>query len=343
MRIYLEKRNLGMKKKYKAIFGNPPYSIRTTHTSPILLWNKFADSSMASAEEVYYVTPFIWNGRARKFVEKNNDAIRHIDFDITDDFEAGTSICYWNTHPSKDKIKLYRKGVKIEIDRLTDIEYLPYDMNNTLHIHMKGWQKNRIGWKANTNIHTHYNKRLLQRNSKLDTFHNKDKLKNETSDEFRHKVFVHSMHRFFYTNDKGVKLYGQDLFNTPKIIIGASKDNTPYFDRKGEVATTQCAYYLIDTIPNLEIRFKQLQTNFTKFWFATGRQDLGDSELIGLLYHTTFRLFPDIPLHITEDKDIYEWLDLTADDIAIVEKYADIIKERNERRLKKLEMKNETI
>ena len=84
-------------------------------------------------------------------------------------------------------------------------------------------------------------------------------------------------------------------------------------------------------------------TNFTKFWFATGRQDLGDTELIGLLYHTTFRLFPDIPLHITEDADIYEWLGLTDDDIAIVEKYADIIKVRNERRLKKLEIKNEAI
>ena len=47
---------------------------------------------------------------------------------------------YWNTH-KQDKAIIYSNGENIELDKLSDIKYLSFDINNTLSIHKKGWDQ----------------------------------------------------------------------------------------------------------------------------------------------------------------------------------------------------------
>ena len=298
-----------MAKKYKAIFGNPPYSIPNGNTSPPLLWDKFSDSSIAMAEEVYYITPYIWNGRVKKFIRDHNTRIRKIDLTAVNSFTIGGSICYWNTHGA-DRTTIHTENSTVEIDRLSDLYYIPFDIENTLTIHKKGWAKNRImGFKHNGRIDAHYHIELLR---------------DEQDDEFKYPVYSTSIYNMKYTNEKGIRLYGLDLFHRPKIIIGRTRDNNPFIDRNGEYANTNFPYYLTDTIDNLEIRYKQLQSKFTKCWLTTGTQDVNGNRN-AFIYHATLRLFPDIPLSITEDQEIYEYFGLNDDEVRIVEYYAEIV------------------
>ena len=312
-----------MKKRYKVIFGNPPYSIDENNNGggPKNLWIRFSQSSLENADEVYYITPYIWSGRNKRMI--SDDKVCKVDLDIVKEFEIFSSICYWNTH-KKEKKEIFVNNRKIEVDKLSEIKYIPYDAENTLSIHRKGWDKNSG---------------LLQRNSKLDTYHYKSFTKNIYDDrEYKYKAFHYSINNLFYTNEKGISKYGKKLFYSPKVIIGTSSDNSIYFDRVGEYATTHVSYYIVDTIENLEIRIKQLESNFSKFWFQTGRQLFGNTPA-PLLYHATFKLFPDIPLNITTDADITAWLGLTDEEVSVVEKYAAIATDSENKRRMRYEKK----
>ena len=325
-----------MKKRYKAIFGNPPYSIRSEKgsTCPPLLWHKFGDSSIDMAEEVYYITPIIWNGRTKKFIAKHKNRIKMVDLTTTDEFNVGSSICYWNTAKRKGVV-IKTRGDDINIGELTDLEYLPMDTPNTLSIHRKAWTKNRTLLCNITNLHSHYDKRLLRRICELDSHNNKESLSLQQDDEFKYKVYHQHSGKIYYTNAEGIRKYGVSQYRTPKVIIGTSSDNTPFMDRHGEYATTQCSYFVEGSDDELDARYKQLSSKFTKFWMITGRQDSGEDDYAGLIYHTIFRLFPRIPLDITSDDDIYKWLELTPNEIAIVEKYSAIAEEKNNKREEK--------
>ena len=295
-------------KRYKAIFGNPPYSIKTGvgQREKKNLWPLFSETSIEMADEVYYITPLIWNKKSSKFIKLADDSISKIDINIGKYFDIGSTMCYWNTHKENETF-IHTKNKKIEIDKISEIRYIPFDIDNTLSIHRKGWQKKPIEIKRTNTISYEDDKFLLHR---------------ERDEEYKYPVFSTTLKFLYYTNEKGLSDYGVELFNTPKILVGRTKHSIPVFDRVGEYANTHLACVLVDTIPNLEIRFKQLQSKFYKFWFATGRPEI-DRRPDGFLYTATFKLFPDIPLHITEDADIYEWLGLTDDEILIVEKYGD--------------------
>ena len=134
-----------MAKRWKAIFGNPPFSVpNASGGCPKPLWTKFTEESIKQAEEVYYITPFIWNGRAKKIIADNG--ISKVDLTAAKHFDVFSSICYWNNHPTdKKKIITTSKG-DIEIDNLSDIEYLPFDIDNTLiYSHRKCWAKGVMG------------------------------------------------------------------------------------------------------------------------------------------------------------------------------------------------------
>ena len=271
---------------------------------------------MDMADEVYYITPYLWNGRVKKFIRKNDTKIRKIDLTATNGFSIGSTICYWNNHKS-DKVTIYSKNKQVVVDKLSDIEYLPYDLENTLSIHQKGWMKKD---------------RLLRINGRLHTNTNKHKIL-ESDDEHKYKVYHQHINKIYYAKNSDIEKYGLDDFQSPKIIIGMSSDNRPFFDRVGEYATTQCSYFVTDTIENLEMRYEQMNSNFAKFWFTTGRQDLGDDKMNGLFYHAAFRLYPNIPLSIMSDDAIYRYFDLTDKEIEIIEKYAKIVDNENEKRV----------
>ena len=226
------------------------------------------------------------------------------------------AFCYWNTHKA-DQAIIHTKNDKIVIDRLTDLFYVPFDIENTLTIHQKGWAiKKKLGLRNIAKIDAHYERALLR---------------DDQDDEFKYPVYATSKYHIRYTNDAGIRKYGLDLFYSPKIIIGRTRDNTPFFDRKGEYANTNFPYLLSGDIDELEIRHKQLQSNFTKFWMTTGTQDVGGKRN-AFIYHPTLRLFPNIPLTITDDDAIYEWLGLSDDEIRIVEYYAADVDGMNQRR-----------
>ena len=305
-----------MKKRYKAIFGNPPYSIRSERgsTSPELLWDKFSQTSIDSAEEVYYVTPYIWNGRVKKFINANDNKIRKIDLTAADDFNVGSTICYWNNHKS-DKKEIHTADKVIEINKLSDIEYLPYDLDNTLSIHMKCWERQGMNFESGYNLKSYTYKNLIS---------------NVETDEYKYPAFKGSKENF-YINEEGLEKYGKELFYTPKIMIGIYRYNTPIFDRVGYYATTENSCLLLDTMDNLEIRYKQLKSKFAKFYYKTARQKQSNTTAM-YIYNKALRLFPAIPLSITDDKEIYEWLGLDDNEIKIVEKYAKIVEGMDERR-----------
>ena len=311
-----EKRKM---KRYKAIFGNPPYSIKTGDKpqNKSLLWDKFSVLSRECAEEVYYVTPLIWNGKAKSFVQHVYDDIGKIDLEINDYFPSRISICYWNTH-KPDKLTIHTKSDAIEMDNIRDIKYIPFDFNNTLSIHMKGWRKKSLEIYRNRN-------RLLFFKENVSS----PLIKREQDDEYKYPVFSTNIYNLYYTNEEGLKECKQDL--VPKVLIGRSRNNTPFFDRHGEYITTDNAFYILDTMDNLEIRYKQMESKLAKFWFETGREEMG-GEQCGFLYTQIFNTFPDIPLSISEDKDIYEWLELTDEEIRTVEFYANEVDELNARR-----------
>ena len=301
-----------MKKRYKAIFGNPPYSIRSgNNDGKKILWDKFSESSMAMAEEVYYITPYIWNQVAKKMIAE--DKITKIDLTAGYAFNVGSSICYWNNH-KQDKKEIYTKNKVIEIDRLSDIEYLPCDLENTLSIHKKMWNKKyRIGFKINPSI-------------------DYEELHNERDEVNCYPIYSTSKFNMKYTDERSIRKYGLDLYHSPKIMVGFTRDNNPFMDRYGEYGSEAHAYYLIDAIENLDIRMVQLKSKLAKFYFSTARQE-NSKELSAIaLYRRAFRLFPDIPLSITTDQAIYEWLELTAEEIDIVERHAGYVDGMNERR-----------
>ena len=308
-------------KKYKAIFGNPPYSIKTgdKEQNKKNIWHLFSETSINVADEVYYITPYLWNSSMNNFVNFIDNKIGKVDLTISDHFEISGSICYWN-NSKQDKITIHTSKKKIEIDKMRDIKYIPFDIDNTLNIHRKGWAKKslhslRIG------------KLLADRENPL--------LHREKCDEYKYLVYSTSIYKLYYTNEKGLNKFGVELFKTPKIILGTTTDNTPFFDRVGEYAATHMPFIIIEDV---EIRYIQLQSKFAKFWFETGRSNKNNKDnkvLSSMMYNPAMRLFPDIPLHITEDQDIYKWLDLTDDEIVVVEKYAEFVDNKSTRRKEK--------
>ena len=200
-----------MAKRYKAIFGNPPYSIKIGKEKPLILWDKFSKSSIEMAEEVYYVTPHLWNGNVKQFFLYGDKKIRNVDLNASDAFNIGITICLWNTH-KQDKAIIYSNDEKIELDKLSDIEYLSFDLNNTLSIHKKGWGKKPLKME----------RVFLLLASKTNPI-----LRRVRDDEFKYPVFSTSVHNFYYTNEVGMDKYGRDLFNTPKIMISRNRDIVP--------------------------------------------------------------------------------------------------------------------
>ena len=303
-------------KKYKAIFGNPPFSLRGDKPkgTPKLLWNRFAESSIEMADEVYYITPFIWNGSAKKCFDRLNGHVDKVDLGAGNSFDGVYSpICYWSYKKRKvDGCNLYLKeGVKVELGDLNDIRYIPLDANNTLSIHRRVWDSTKslglwircaIDWES-----THI----------------------ESSEEQCYKVFSTGRYKLRYTNERVIERYSFDLYSEPKILIGFMRDNDAFYDRVGEYATIAQVFIL--TGDNLDIRYKQLTSSFARFWFATSRQDMGDSSMVGI-YRAAARAFPDIPLHITDDHDIYEWLGVSSKEIEVIERYAAEAREQSERR-----------
>ena len=291
-----------MAKKYKCIFGNPPYSIPNENDGcPKPLWIRFSETSMEMADEVYYITPYVWNGRAKKLIAKNS--ITKIDLTASDDFNVGSSICYWNNHKTAIKT-IHTKNHTYEIKHLADIEYLPYDLDNTLSIHMKCWQKRGMNFESRYNLKSYTYPNFIN---------------NTKTEEYKYPAFKGSKENF-YINEQGLEKYGKDLFHTPKIMIGIYRYNTPIFDRVGYYATTENSCLLLDTMDNLEIRYKQLQTKFAKFYFKTARQKQSNATAM-YIYNKAIKLFPNIPLTITTDGDINAWLGLTDDEVAIIEKW----------------------
>ena len=306
------------KKRFKAIFGNPPYSIdiKKNGGRPKNLWTLFSYSSIDNADEVYYVTPYIWNGKSKKMIDDN--AVYKVDLDADKEFGVNSSICYWNTH-KKDKRTIHTNGKVIEFDDLSDIEYLPYDVENTLSIHKKMWDKERMG--------------IYARNV-VCTFQKKEMISKEKSEEFPYKFFYSTRNTFFYVNEEGINLYGKELYETPKLIIGAFTDNIPFFDREGKCGSLLGAYLLVDSVENLDVRYRQLQSKLAKFYMMTARQTKNNKPTI-YMYFKGIRLFPNIPLHITTDADIYSYFDLSDEEISVVEKYAQIATEsENKRRMR---------
>ena len=322
-------------RKFKAIFANPPYSkkSREERDGKIDLWNRFAEMSLKASENIYFITPYIWNGHARRLQAKMNKMVGYVDLTAGKHFDVAMSVSYWNTAKRKGCTVKTEKE-EIEIEQLDEIQFIPYKIDETLSIHRKVWTKNKMKVKVLSRIHSHANKRLMKRKDALDTFHHSELTNENEDDEFKYKVFHLNPSKFYYTTKEGIEKYGIDEFESPKIVIGVSSDNTPFFDRKGEYATTHNGYVIFDTLENLENRFKQLNTNFTKFLLETARQDMGGSSA-GLLYHSVLRLFPDIPLSITTDEGIFEWLGLTDEEIAVVNKFAVKVDKRDERRQKK--------
>ena len=317
------KYSMKTKKKFKAIFGNPPYSMKTGvgKNEKKLLWNRFSETSIEMADEVYYVTPYIWNGNARGVVEKNDTKIRKVDFTAGEMFDVGSSICYWNNAKADEGV-IETKNKKIKFDRLSEIIYVPFDLENTLSIHRKGWAKKPIGFKAGL--------------SNIMMLKYEGKLKPVKDDEFKHPVYSTSIHRLYYTNEVGYEMY-ENLYGKPKIMVGRSSDNAAFFDRDGELAATHMASCLFDTAENLEIRFKQLTSKFTKFWFQTSSQEM-NGKTSAFVYHAAYHHFPDIPLSITTDDEIHDYFELSDDEVKVVEKYAHIATESEKRRVKRAGM-----
>ena len=311
-----------MKKRYKAIFGNPPYSIKSgdSKSAKVDLWHTFSTASMDMAEEVYYLTPLIWNGKHRDFMRDISKKCGKVELDAGKQFNVGIGICYWNTH-KRGMVPVTYGDYKIEVNNISEIKYIPYKASETLSIHMKGWNKESMPIKR-------FGYDML--NLKYE-----GKLKRKMDAEYHHPVFSTNIDNLYWTNDEGRVKY-KDCYGIPKVIIGRCRDNNPYYDRHGEYATTCMALVVRDNDDNLEIRYKQFNTKFYKFWMETGRQEMGKSAA-GIVYLGTIHNFPDIPLTISEDQAIYEWLGLTDDEVKVVEKYADIVEGNNQRR----EVRNE--
>ena len=307
-------------KRYKAIFGNPPYSIKTgdKEQNKKNLWHLFAERSINVADEVYYITPYLWNSSMKNFVNFIDEKIGKVDLNVSEHFDIATSMCYWNTC-KKGPLTIHSKNKIIEIDNMTELKYIPFDIDNTLSIHKKGWGKKHLRSNRVGRLMADKDNSLISR------------VKN---DEYKYPVYSTSAYNLYYTNDKGISRYGEELFNSPKIIIGCIEDNTPFYDRAGEYATTHMPFILLE---DLEVRYRQMGSKFAKFWFLTGRANKNDKRLAAMFYNNTMLLFPDIPLHITEDQDIYEWLDLTDDEVMVVEKYAEFVDNKTARRKEKNE------
>ena len=239
-----------------------------------------------------------------------------VDLSAGAEFGAFSPICSWIYRRSynSEKIAIKTKGDKtIIINDFSDIEYLPYDIDNSLSIHLKGWSKkpmrfrydNRIGYKS---------------------------IKKAADSDYKHPVYVSSRHRIYYTTDAHAAKHSEHF--TPKIIVGFVTDNSPFYDKRGEFIVNSSSFFITDTEDNLEARYKQLQSNFTKFWFGTGRQEC-DGEPYLHAYHAAFKLYPDIPLHITTDADINAYFGFTKEEVLIIEGYANKVEESVKKREEK--------
>ena len=160
-------------------------------------------------------------------------------------------------------------------------------------------------------------------------------LRRVKDDEFKYPVFSTSVHNFYYTNEVGMDKYGRDLFKTPKIMIPRNSDIMPLFDKNGCYANTDMVNLIIDDVGNLEIRIKQLHSNFARFWFSTGCNTI-NNQRCGFSHLRAIHSFPDIPLSITTDDEIYKWMDLSDNEIKVVEKYADLSRKKKFRHEKKV-------
>ena len=282
------------------------------------MWQHFSKSSLEVADEVYYITPHLWNGRYKPFLKFIDGKVVKVDLSTCKNFNVSSPICLWHANSKEnEKVKiLFNDEKELLLDSILEINYIPVHVADTLSIHRKGWDKNPMGIKYNISLHSFYCGDLISETK---------------TDEFKYPVYTTGVSKMKFTNEEGIKKFGE-LYNQPKIFIGITRDNTPFFDRKGEYISTHQAHFISGSIDYLEARYKHLQSKLAKFWFYTGRQEV-NNYTTGMLYHAAIRLFPDIPLSITDDEAIYEWLGLTDDEIVVVEKYAKIIDKQIEKRL----------
>ena len=299
----------GSGRQFKAIFGNPPFALKAKNGgSPKLLWDKFSDSSIAMADEVYYVTPLLWNRRADWLNRKLRGKLYYVDLSTGEEFKVYSPICSWLFKHKRNEgdIKItLRHGKEINIKQFTDLLYIPYDSDNTLTIHHKGWNKKPMGFRANNTIPYDY-------------------IKREKTAEYNQPVYYSSRHNLYWTTPELKAKYPGTLI--PKIIVGFITDNSPYFDREGELLTSaNHAYYISDSIENMEIRMEQLTSNFAKTWWRTGRQGFGGGKTSIHCYHKAMRAFPDIPLNCRTDGEIYDYMGLDSDEIDTCERHAAVV------------------
>ena len=83
----------------------------------------FQKPQMKEADEVYYVTPLLWNRSHKNFMKYVDDKVGKIDLSTCDEFNVYSPICYWNTH-KKEKLLIEKGEYKIEVDKLDDIKYI---------------------------------------------------------------------------------------------------------------------------------------------------------------------------------------------------------------------------
>ena len=289
------------------------------------LWVDFSTSSIESADEVYYITPFIWNPNYPQFSAQLSKQVSKVDLSIKKEFSVGSSICYWQISKRDDGIEvILDEDNTIKVKDLNEICYIPFDSIKTFPIHKKGWDKQR------------YIKSRCKRG--LDLYYQKDCITKTRDEEFKYPVFSTNINKLYYTNDYGAKRYGIDLYHTPKIILSTTRNNVPFLDKYGEYMTTNMSYIMVDDIEVLEVRMEQLQSNFAKFWFFTGRMETGNYDRMvsgGFVYANAIKYFPDIPLNLVKNGDINDWIGLDDKEVALVNKYAKIATEQNERRVDK--------
>ena len=296
---------------YECVFSNPPFSIKkedseTNNSSS--LWDKFgrhAIKSLSATGSAHFITLHIWNGSSKDFLDFANDKIIKVNLSVVKKFKVSAPICSWMAQrKNTGSVNIIaRNSDIITIPELTDINYLTCGLHETLDIVRKGWAvKETMKLNRITKIHTRVTKEVAD-------------------SEYHYPVYTTSFYKIRYANYESAVAYGLETIKSPKIMIGITTDNNPFFDKNGEYATNTNAYILIDTMDNLEIRMKQLQSNFAKFWFWVGRNEKAKSHH-GSVHLATMNTFPNIPLTISDDQEIYQWLNLTTEQIAVVEKYA---------------------
>ena len=322
--------NLISTRKFRAIFGNPPFSITANpekaHTEKEpkkLIWLNFVEgifTQMRDDGQIYYITPSVWNAN---FQRKGylNKGIMKVDCTIDEYFEIFSQVNYWSFDKAKrwsDKIEVrVDEKVEIKINEMNDLFYIPAYAERTINIHQKVWE-----------VPT---KMAFTTDQRVQSYKQRNNLRKFQNEEFHTPCFATSINNLWYGNDVVVKRYSRAKIETPKLIVGSTRDNSPILDERGEFMTTNHAYLIIDEVERLKIYQKQLQTDFYKFWFHTIKTE-AKGRVNGWTRDCAFRQAPQFPMEITTDEQINKFLNLNDDEINTIKYYAGIISKQNAKR-----------